>query len=240
MNVSAHDDDAGTTVDPVLSACPVFAELDARSLVRLSAATRRHRYDKGQIVFHQGDAGDCMYVVARGSVEISVHDPDGGVAVLARIAPPTAFGELAVIDGGPRVAMAIAREPTELVRIPRATVLALFATEPTVSAALMTSLVGLVRRVDEQVSDLSLRRLPQRVRRHLLSEAVRQTGSTDTGSDGLLVVDLRLNQTDLARQVGGSRQQVNRILAALDGIGAIERRGQRLVAIRPALLAVDE
>jgi CRP-like cAMP-binding protein len=160
--------------------------------------------------------------------------------VLARIGAPTAFGELAVIDGGPRVAMATAREPTELVRIPRATVLALFATEPSVSGALMSSLVGLVRRVDEQVSDLALRRLPQRVRRHLLSEAVHQTGSTDTGPDGVLGVDLRINQTDLARQVGGSRQQVNRVLAGLDGTGAIERRGQRIVAVRPALLAFDE
>jgi CRP-like cAMP-binding protein len=178
MSLSSHDDDAVIAVDPVLRACPVFAQLDARSLVRLSTATGRHSYDKGQIVFHQGY---CMYVLSRGSVEISVQDPDGGVAVLARIAPPTAFGEMAVI-----------------------------------------------------------RRLPQRVRRHLLSESIRQTGTTDTGPDGVLVVDLGINQSDLARQVGGSRHQVNRILAELGGAGAIERRGQRIVAIRPALLAFDE
>jgi DNA-binding IclR family transcriptional regulator len=43
-----------------------------------------------------------------------------------------------------------------------------------------------------------------------------------------------------AHQVGGSRQQVNRILAALDEAGAIERLGHRITAIRPHLLAVDE
>jgi CRP/FNR family cyclic AMP-dependent transcriptional regulator len=240
MNESGHEVAAATMVDPVLRSCAVFAALDARALVRLSASTGRHSYDEGQIVFQQGDEGDCMYVVASGSVEISVQDPEGGVAVLARIAAPTAFGELAVIDGGPRVAMATAHEPTELVRIPRATVLALLATEPSVSGALVSSLVGLVRRVDEQVSDLALRRLPQRVRRHLLSEVVRQTGTTTPGPDGVLVVDMRINQSDIARQVGGSRQHVNRILAALDGAGAIERRGQRIVAVRPQLLAFDE
>lgn len=75
MNESGHEVAAATMVDPVLRSCAVFAALDARALGRLSATTGRHSYDEGQIVFQQGDAGDCMYVVARGSVEISVQDP---------------------------------------------------------------------------------------------------------------------------------------------------------------------
>jgi CRP-like cAMP-binding protein len=180
-----------------------------------------------------------MYVVARGSVQLSVREPDGGEFVLAVIGPPTAFGDMAVVDGGPRVATATTREPTDLVRIPRLAVVHLLDAEPTVAAAMLASLVALVRRADEQVVDLSLRTLPSRVRRHLLSMAMPDAVAADVGPDGVLEVDLVIDQSDLARQVGGSRQQVNRILASLETTGAIERRGRRIVAVRPVLLAAE-
>lgn len=227
-------------VDPILVSCPVFAGLDPRALAGLSAAAGRHHYDRGQIIFYQGEPGECLYVVARGSVAISVQAAGGGVAVLAVLEPPAAFGEMAVVDGGPRVAMATAREPTELLRIARSTVLRLVATEPTVGAGLIASLVAMVRHVDEQNSDLALHDLPHRVHKYLLGAALRQHGSRPVGPGAAIRVDLRINQTDLARQVGGSRQQVNRILAALDGSGAIVREGHRIVAVRPDLLAVTQ
>jgi len=111
--------------------------------------------------------------------------------------------------------------------------------EPTVAAAMLASFVALVRRADEQVVDLSLRTLPSRVRRHLLSMAMHDATADDLGADGVLRVDLLIDQSDLARQVGGSRQQVNRILASLETTGAIQRRGRRIVAVRPVLLAAD-
>ena len=187
-----------------------------------------------------GEPGDCMYVIIRGAVGISIQSPDGGEALLAVLEPPASFGELAVVDHGPRVAMATARQATELLRIERGTVLDLVATEPVVGAALISSLVAMVRRVDEQTSDLALLGLPLRVRKHLLGAALHQHGSRPVPPGGAIHIDLRINQTDLARQVGGSRQQVNRILAALDGAGAIERMGHRIVAVRPHLLAVEE
>ncbi len=225
--------------DRILRACPIFADLGEPSLAMLGARSGLHAYDKQQIVFQQGEPGDCMYVVARGSVQLSVREPDGGEFVLAVIGPPTAFGDMAVVDGGPRVATATTREATDLVRIPRLAVVHLLEAEPTVAAAMLTSLVALVRRADEQVVDLSLRTLPSRVRRHLLSMAVHDAVATDLGPDGVLVVDLLIDQSDLARQVGGSRQQVNRILASLETTGAIQRRGRRIVAVRPVLLAAE-
>ena len=227
-------------VDPHLGACPVFAGLDEAALGRLSASAGRHRYERGQLVFQQGETGDCMYVLTRGSVAISIHSAGGGEAILAVLEPPAAFGELAVVDGGPRVANAVARERTELLRIARHVVLDLISTEPAVGAALIASLVAMVRRVDEQTCDLALRGLPHRVEKHVLGAALRQHGSRPIPPGGAIFVDLRINQTDLAHQVGGSRQQVNRILAALDDAGAIERVGHRITAIRPHLLAADD
>jgi DNA-binding GntR family transcriptional regulator len=54
-----------------------------------------------------------------------------------------------------------------------------------------------------------------------------------------VAVDVALTQGDLARLVGGSRQQVNRILMGLEAAGSIERLGHRIVGIRPELLLTD-
>jgi CRP-like cAMP-binding protein len=138
------------------------------------------------------------------------------------------------------VASATARGATELVRVPQATVARLLATEPTVGSALMASLVAMVRHGDQKVADLSLRRLHHRVRRHLLDAAAPWLAGQENRAPDEVAVDLPINQTDLARQVGGSRQQVNRILADLGAAGALSRRGRRIVAIRPALLRFDD
>jgi CRP/FNR family cyclic AMP-dependent transcriptional regulator len=225
--------------ESVLRACPIFADLSEPSLAMLVTRSGVHAYDKQRMVFQQGEPGDCMYVVARGSVQLSVREADGGEFVLAVIGPPTAFGDMAVVDGGPRVATATTREPTDLVRIPRLAVVHLLEAEPTVGAAMLASFVALVRRADEQVVDLSLRTLPSRVRRHLLALATQGVAAGDLGPDGVLALDLLVDQSDLARQVGGSRQQVNRILSSLEAAGAIQRRGRRIVAVRPALLTTD-
>jgi CRP-like cAMP-binding protein len=158
--------------------------------------------------------------------------------LFAVVSPPSAFGELAVIDGGPRTASATARGRTELLRVTRATVLGLLDEHPSVGAAMLTSLAALVRRLDDHASGLSLHRLPRRVRRYLLTAALDQhtASSANAGVGPTLPLELRISQTDLARQVGGSRQQVNRILAALEATGAIERTGSRIVAVRPELL----
>jgi CRP-like cAMP-binding protein len=225
--------------EALLHACPIFAALEGSSLTRLSASAGRHGYDALQTVFQQGGPGDCMYVLATGSVQLSVREPDGGEVVLGVMRPPSAFGDMAVVDGGPRVATATTREPTELIRLPRSAVLHLLEEEPGVASALLTSLVALVRSADEQVVDLSLRSLPRRVRRHLLAATLNDAAATDLGPDGVLMVDLLVDQSDLGRQVGGSRQQVNRILASLEAAGAIERRGRRIVSVRPGMLAAE-
>jgi len=224
----------------VLAACPLFESLDATALRGLSESCQQRRYDRGQLIFLRGDPGDCMYVLASGSVSISVQNLDGVEAILGVLEPPRAFGELAVVDGGARAATATAREATTLVRVARPVVHRLLAEEPVVGAALLSSVVALVRHVDEQMTDLTLLHLPQRVQKFLLAEAMRHRPARSGPPAGTILLNLHLNQSDLAARVGGSRQQVNQVLVALEGTGAIERMGHRIVSVRPDLLSLPD
>ena len=73
--------------------------------------------------------------------------------------------------------------------------------------------------------------LPGRVAKFLVAAAGVVPGEHRPGAP--VPVDLRLSQSELARLVGGSRQQVNRVIVALEASGAIERVGAHIVSVRP-------
>ena len=142
------------------------------------------------------------------------------------------LGELAVVDGGPRVATVTAREGAVLVVVARHLVADLIAGRPAVAGALLRSLAAMVRRLDEGACDVNGLDLTQRMQKYLVS-LIPQRGIKVAREVGFIPVQLALNQTDLARQVGGSRQQVNRILMDLEAPGSIQRLGHRIVGVRP-------
>jgi CRP-like cAMP-binding protein len=225
---------AGHHIREPLAACPLLADLDTESLDALAAHSLLRRFARDQTVFAQGDPGDSLFVLASGAVRISVRSSDGGEIVLGLVRAPNAFGEIAVVDGGRRVADATAVGECAAVSVPRDAVLGLLSTHPPVAIALLGSLVAMIRHVDEQASDLALLRLPQRVAKQLLAAARGQVGAA--AGPGSSSVDLVIDQTDLARQVGGSRQAVNGVLMALEHAGVIERSGRRVVSVRLDLL----
>lgn len=79
----------------------------------------RRLYTRGQKVFSQGDAGDAAYIVESGRIGIFLSVEDDEDIQLGTIEPGGIFGEMAVIDGGVRMAAAVALESATLVRIPR-------------------------------------------------------------------------------------------------------------------------
>lgn len=219
------------TTSHALGQSAAFRSLDESELGRLASACAERSYGTGEIVFLRGDAGDCMYVVASGSVAVSLSSTDGRDVLLAVLRPYHHFGELVLVDDGPRVATVTARTRSLLVVLPRRAVVDVMARQPSVTQALLVSMAALVRRLDEQACDAALLDLPHRVEKHLATFLPPRLDGVPP--DGLVPVQVDLTQGDLARQVGGSRQQVNRVLMSLEADGSIERVGHRIVGIRP-------
>jgi len=217
----------------VLARSDAFQSLDQLELDRLASVCRVRRYAAGAPVFLRGDHGDSMFVVGSGAVGVSVGLEDGRDVLLAVLRPFQTFGELAVIDGGPRVATVMARDATVLVEVPGNAAATLLTRRPAVAVAMLNAMATLVRRLDEQACTASLLDLTSRVRK-LLVDAV--APDARSGPDGYLPVDLPLTQADMARQVGGSRQRVNRVLMDMEATGSIRRTGHKVVGVRPDLV----
>ena len=165
-------------------------------------------------------------------VKVFVTSERGDEMVLTTLHPPEVFGELALIDGGPRSASAEALEPAAALVLTRPTLLELLAQHPPLTDSLLRSLGAVLRRLTEQTSDLVFLDLHGRVAKLLLNLA-----SEQENEEGEIVdLDLHMTQSDLAGMVGGSRQSVNQILQYFQGRGYIELDGRRVKLLRPDLL----
>jgi len=203
-------------VTELLGRTELFRSLDERSRRELAAMATQTAFAKGQTIFVQDEPGDRMFVLASGAVKLVVRSRHGEVVELARHRPPAVFGEVALLDGGPRSASAEAIEPSLLLGIARAKVIELLRSDSGVVDALLRSLGELVRRANRQTTDLVFLDLQGRVARKLLELA------EAPGTSGGTVLDQRaFTQTELAHMVGGVRQTVNLALRSLERRGLI-------------------
>ncbi len=81
---------------------------------------RKEHYEKGATIFFEGDLGDAMFIVESGSIG-TVKEVEGETIRLEALNDGEPFGEMAIIDGGKRIASAVAQEDSVVLRIPRET-----------------------------------------------------------------------------------------------------------------------
>ena len=107
---------------------------------------RKEHYEKGATIFFEGDPGDAMFIVETGSVGI-VKALDGEIIRLATLGDGELFGEMAIIDGGKRMASAVAQEDSVVLRISRETMEAKLAEYDPFFQALIKILIKDLRNV---------------------------------------------------------------------------------------------
>lgn len=209
------------TVTETLAAVPLFADLDGDALDSVARGLRSRRFRRGETIFHLGDPGDALFIVASGAVKIVLPSETGDEAILATLRPGDFFGELALLDGAPRSATAVALEPTETLVLPRDRFRELIAAEPAIRDALFAALARELRRLTIHVEELHFLDIAGR----LAAVLARLAGEQGIRVDGAIRLAAPLTQTDLASMVGCTRQSVNKLLGLFvdDGLIRLER-----------------
>ena len=203
----------------VLARTELFSGIDLATQRRIAQHVAERVVERGQCVFTQDQPGDRMYVLAEGAVKLFVSSRDGDIIELVRHRPPAAFGEVALLDGGPRSASAEAVERSLLLVVTRAELVALLRSEEQVAEALLRTLGTIVRRTTRQVSDLVFLDLQGRVARQLLVLAGEANGNGAGRTR-------QVTQAELASMVSGARQTVNQALRSLEARGYIRADGR--------------
>jgi CRP/FNR family transcriptional regulator, cyclic AMP receptor protein len=192
-----------------------FRGLDERARLTMVEHARSRVVDKGQMVFWQDDPGEAMFVLLEGSVKLVLVSRDGELIELHRHDAPAIFGEVALLDGGPRSASAEAVERSTLLVVTRPELLRLLRTDEQVAEALLSVLGAMVRRTTHQINDLAFLDLQGRVAAKLLD-------LTEPAGDRTRPI----TQVELATMVNGARQTVNQALRSLESRGYIRADGR--------------
>jgi len=208
----------------------LFRGLPERVLERLAAVAVSRHYGKNERIFSQGDPGDALYGIVSGRVRIGAVSPSGQEVFLNIMEPNESFGEIAVIDGLTRTAGAVAMEPTELTSIRRQDLLQVLRAEPDLAIHLLSLFCERIRWASDLVEEAALLLPSARLAKRLLSLAMSHGKKTDEG------IEFRISQSELAKFLGMSRQNVNEKLQVWKINGWISLARARLLIVNPAAL----
>jgi CRP/FNR family transcriptional regulator len=126
----------------------------------------------------------------------------------------------------------IAQTPVVIRVVPRAALMGLINSEPSVAMALMQGLVGMIRDTNERLTDLQSLDVPGRVAKWLLNVAARGGRQRDGG----VAVPFSISQSDLAAELGTTRVSVNKALRMFETLDAISSDKDEIVILKLDLL----
>ncbi len=212
----------------------LFKGLSDATLDGIAALATRRTYYKGSVIFSQGGEGDALFGVASGRVRISASASGGREVFLNIMEPGDTFGEIAVMDGLPRTANAIALDTSTLIAIQRADFLPFLEREPLLAVHLLKLMCERLRWTSELVEESAFMAGPARLAKRLLILASLHGRAERVGH-----LELRISQAELARFLGISRQIVNQHLSEWRRHGWIDiRRAQIVIRNTEALRTV--
>jgi CRP/FNR family cyclic AMP-dependent transcriptional regulator len=127
----------------------MFEHLNEVDRTALANVVDELKVPEGHTLFQAGDPGDSLFIVRVGQVELFIKDTVGQKIVLHAAEPGDMFGELAMLDSGPRTATALALVDSEVLVLDRDDLILLFQRKPEAALNMLASLSSLTRKADE-------------------------------------------------------------------------------------------
>lgn len=216
-----------------IASIPFFEGLPTEQIEDISMIVTDQVFDRGQIIFSEGDDGNGFYVVVSGRVKIFKLSPEGKEQILHIFGPGDPFGEVAVFAGQHFPANAEAMESSRIFFFPRESFAALIRDNPSLALNMLAILSKRLRRFANLIDDLSLKEVPGRLAAHLLYLSDK--------SEGTEQLELNITKTQLASLLGTIPETLSRILGKMTKQGLIESDGRRIKIVdREALEELAE
>ncbi len=195
----------------LLRQVPLFRSLRAEDSRHIAALLQKHILRKGDVLFRNGEEGHSLYMITAGKIKIVRQSRDGDEMILAVLSAGDFCGEMALLDGMPRSADAVAIEETHLYGLNRKDFLAYVMNNETAVRAILAALSKRLRKADDSLEDIFFLHVGARLAKKLIELAV--TNGFREGESG--PIKLSVTQKDLAGMIGATRESVNKELRVL-------------------------
>lgn len=208
----------------MLGEIPLFSCLGEDALRDVESEAVRKRFPKNTVIFSKGDESDSLYVICKGRVKAVIHDEMGKEIVLSVIGSGECFGEMAALDGVPRSATIVTKEPTEILILHRDEFKRILSSNFDMLFTLLSVLLARLRRADEKIESLAFWNVHGRIA-NLLMELAQPAGSE-------WVIREKMTHQEIADIVGSSRERVSKILKEIMDAGYISIRHKQITIHR--------
>ncbi|MCK9295672.1 MAG: Crp/Fnr family transcriptional regulator [Desulfobulbaceae bacterium] len=216
-----------------ISTIPLFQGLSEQYYDELAMIVVDQEFQRGGVVFSEGDAGNGFYVVIGGKVKIFKLSFDGKEQILHILGPGEPFAEVAVFTGSAYPANAIALEKSRLFFFPRKAFVELIAKQPALAMNMLATLSLRLKQFAHMIEALSLKEVPGRLAAYILVDS-KQNGKEQS-------IKLAVSKTQLASLLGTIPETLSRILAKMNKQGLIEIDGSTITIVdREGLAALAD
>lgn len=215
-----------TNPEILLRQVPLFRSLRAEDTGRLAALLRRQTLPRGEALCRKGEEGNTLYMIIAGKIKIVRHSINGDEVILAVLSAGDFCGEMALLDGLPRSADAIAVEETSLYVLTRADFFSCVASNERAVKTILSTLSKRLRKADDFLEDIFFLNVSSRLVKKLL-EMVGSNVSQEEGG----IIRLNITQTTIAGMIGASRESVNKELRNLREQGLIEIAEKKIMIL---------
>jgi len=173
------------TIIGLLAGADLFKDLGGDDQAVCAAKMRELRFEKGQILFTQGNVGTRLYLMAKGQVRLAIASKSRrGLSFQIAVAGDL-IGEIAVLDGGPRSATATALTPVTAYALERSVFQELWSARPGIANAIIAFLCWRLRKASDRLEATALYPMEVRVARFLLAAlGDRQAPPRTAGASG--------------------------------------------------------
>ncbi len=208
-----------------LKKIPLLSDLRAEQQASLAQLVTQEEIRRRRVIYLPGDPGNSVYFVNGGRVKISRVTRDGKELTLAYRGPGEIFGELCLVDGGPRQEMAEAMENALITELPLEEFLRMLSTQAAMGLQLIKILCERRRDLESKVEDLVYRDVNAK-----LAELLLQFGK-DYGVDdarGTLVA-VKVTHQEMANLIGSTRETVSLTLSQFKRKQLITTEGRKII-----------
>jgi CRP-like cAMP-binding protein len=159
-----------------------------------------------------------------------VYTEDGREVIFSPINPGTYFGELSVLDGGPRSLAVLARAPVKVAVLPAKVFVALVDRVPLVRSRVMADLVARIRSLTQRTLELTTLSVEQRVISYVAALAVQHQQFRAGG-----VIENAPTHAEIGASIGTNREMISRIMSRLADRGLVQSARKRIKILDPLL-----
>lgn len=218
----------------ILSEAPLFSVLHPVDLQSLAGKFHPIRYRKGDVIFREGEPTERLFLIAEGTVKLSIASPTGQEHMIGVLGRGQIFGELAVIDRGPRAMDARAMEDSRVYALEADVFWTMLESRPALARRLLELMARRLRRADQATQDLVFFDAPTRLARVLLHLA--EEHGEQEGEDQAIRITVRVTQEEVAQMIGVTRESANRLISSFAGRGWIDWNDGYPILLHPEAL----